>query len=273
MSLPGPPPRRPQLRRGPVAYTFRYLPGLNEYHTIKSSADGQGVDWTLRELMRLWTGEKSRGRPMGLQADIARRCRWRSVKLLRVLRLKWENPAIAIPAPFAPIAADPRVSRVGIEIGSSHCAQKKAHIDIDWFGPAPTRANTATQPGQKPAHNWWKPVVDGAVFEQEFAEGLLHYLEDSLGLAPSGPQPASWSWPPGIAPADALLALTDPAIDQQVLARAAAHGFEGVSLVWHVGNQSYPNPPNALQCASAPGRLGKAFVIRSPDCNPPDPNG
>lgn len=277
MSLPGPPPQRAQPQRGPMAYRFRYVPGSQlEYHTIKSSQSGTdlaGVDWTLTELARLWTGAQSRGPRVGAQANIARMCRWNTVKMLRVLRLRWENPGATVPAPFASIAANPRVSTVGAAIGSKHCANKRAHIDIDWFGPAPSPANTPTPAGQKPSHNWWKPVVDGAVFERSFAESLLHYLEDSLGLQASGAQPAAWSWPPGIAPGDPLTALTDPAIDQQVLARAGSHGFEAIRLVWYVGNQRYRNPPSTLLCDSVPARPGKTFVIKSPDANAPDPNG
>jgi hypothetical protein len=255
-----------------VGYHFRYLPGLNEYHTIKSSADGQGVEWTLRELVQLWTGERPPGVPLASRAHAARQCRWQTVKLLRTLRLVWASPGAAIPAPYAPIAAAPRVSTVGISIGSNLCKYKKAHIDRDWFGPEPSPANTATPPGQAPVHNWWKPAVDGAAFEQHFAEKLLHYLEDSLGLGPSDALPAGWTWPPGTAPADPVAALADATIDQEVLARAANHGFEGLSMVWHVGNQSHPNPPVMLQCSSAAKRNGKAFIIKSPDCNAPDPN-
>lgn len=240
MSLPGPPPRTRQPRRGPAGYHFRYLPGQNEYHTIKSSADGQGVEWTLREVVQLWTGAKARGMNLSPQASIARQCRWQTVKLLRALRLVWASPGTAMPAPYDAIAADPRVSAVGIAIGSNNCRHKKAHIDRDWFGPAPSPANTPTPPGEAPVHNWWKPAVDGAAFEQHFAEQLLHYLEDSLGLEPSGALPASWTWPPGAVPADPVGALDDATIDQQVLAHAATHGFEGVSVRWYVGNQHYP---------------------------------
>lgn len=110
------------------------------------------------------------------------------------------------------------------------------------------------------------------MIEIAFATALMNYLEASLGLGPSGATPASWCWPPQVAPADPVEALDDPAIDAAVEAHAEAHGFDGLSIEWWVGNNSAPNPVQGFTFSTQPAAGRIAFRIESPDCNPPDPN-
>lgn len=263
MSLPGPPPLTPR-RRGPTLYAFPWRPAVSRHHTIKTGASGTGLDYTLRNLVELWTGVRA---APGAQQPLGPNCRWTTVVYLRVLRLVWSGQAV--PAQYQFLVNDPRVSRVGIAIGSKWCDKRQKHIDIDWFGPPPGQGN-----GQG-NQNWWKPPVDGRAFEQAFAEGLLHYLEASLGLDPSDVDPSTWSWPPGLAVADAaasIAALSGPRTAQQVVARAATHGFANIGMEWWIGNQNAPNPIAQPTCGPVMTPAGMVFRVESPDCNPPDPH-
>ncbi len=270
MSLPGPPPGKPQTR-GPLLYRFRFRPAVSRFHTIKSSADGPGRDYTLRELVRIWTGPETTLPPM--RAVAGRHSRWRTVKLLRVMLLTraGAGAGAGVPAVFGAVVSDPRVSQVGIFIGSKWCTKRKKHLDIDWFGPSKAAVNATMQAG-KPTYNWWQPPIDGAATEITFATELMHYLEASLGLPPSGDTPGAWSWPPGVVPADPIAALDDATIDPLVEAQAATHGFDQVSVEWWAGNNGAPNPVQAFTFSAQPTAGGMAFRIESPDCLPPDPN-
>lgn len=270
MSLPGPPPVNPRYR-GPLLYRFPFRRAVSRFHTIKSSADGPGIEYTLRELVRIWTGAVAVLMLPPMRATTGRRNRWKTVKLLRVMLLTRANPGATVPAAFAAVVNDPTVSQVGIRIGSKWCAKRKKHLDIDWFGPSKVAANATMQAG-KPTYNWWQPTIDGAAAEIACATELMHYLEASVGLAPSGVTPAAWSWPQGVAPADPVAALDDPAVDWAVEAQAEARGFDGVSIEWWVGNNGAPNPVQAFAFSTQPTAGGMAFRIESPDCLPPDPN-
>jgi len=270
MSLPGPPPKKPRPR-GPLTYRFRYQPIFSRFHTIKVGADGPGREYTLRELVQIWTGQTLSLPPMRVAAG--RRSRWQTVKLLRVMLLTRANPGMVarVSATFGAVANDPRLSQVGIGIGSEYCKHRKKHLDIDWFGPSKAAVNGAMQ-GGKPTFNWWQPSIDGAATEIALATELLHYLEASLGLGPSGTVPASWCWPRGIAPADPLAALEDPTVDSAVEREAESQGFDGVALEWWIGNSRVLNPLQSFSFSTQPTAGGKAFRIESPDCNPPDKN-
>ena len=164
--------------------------------------------------------------------------RWEAILMLRVLQLRL-HPAIAVAAndfqrigkgsrgrKLRAVFGRGRLSEVG-RYGSSRIRNNQIHIDEDWFG-------TGT-----PFSHWWNSnQFDSGAAEKEATRGLLHFLEATLNLAPSAPDPTTpWSWPAGVEnSADwVTLANTVPAPDVS----ASPH----VILEWHEGEN-----PHALAC-------------------------
>lgn len=266
MSLTDPPPSdSTRMRmRGPGGNRFRYLRGTNKFHTIKASvASGKGKDYSLTNLQQLWT----QGYPLkGMSSTMLSgpEVRWRTVKLLRIVLYKRTAtapvPAGLVPANFQGVWASGRLSTLAVEIGSANIANLHIpHLDIDWFGPQGTAKNC----------NWWRPSCDGAAVEVTVARGLLHYLEASLGLGPSGDTPAEWTWPKGATPASPMDGLSDFSVTAAVLALALQSGFEDIYLEWRIGDINGPPPIVALVTTHVEGHN---FIIETPDVSGPNPN-
>lgn len=264
MSLPGPPSPYGSMKTPP-----EYLANFNSanHHAIRVSAEGYGADNTLRSLARLWNGWQ--GKVVAPNPAAGYAIRWQTVKLLRVLlAIRHGQTAPGGLAPeFQGIAANPRLSQVGIEIGSTYCKMRQKHLDIDWFGPPNAAGRVYNQ------CNWWQPNVDGAAEELRLALALLNYLERSLGLAESGTAPDTWSPPPaGLGALTPLGALSDANVKAQVVAHAAAHGSPTVRLEWWIRNAGGGNPQFTYSPAVHVGDGIPMLSIESPDCNPPDRN-
>ncbi len=264
MSLPGPPSPYGSMKTPP-----EYLANFNfaNHHAIRVSAEADGADNTLRSLARLWNGWQGKG--VALNPAAGHAIRWQTVKLLRVL-LALRHGHVApgdVPPEFQGIAANPRLSQVGIEIGSTYCKMRQKHLDIDWFGPPNAAGRAYNQ------CNWWQPGIDGAAEELRLARALLNYLERSLGLEESGTAPDTWGPPPGgLGALTPLGALSDPNVKAQVIAHAAAHGSQAVRLEWWIRNANGQNPQFTYSPAVHVGDGIPMLRIESPDCNPPDRN-
>ena len=237
MSIPGPPPGMSARTPGSAAYrTWSSAPNPPTYH-----------QQILGDLADRLGGNVSR---------------WHAVLMLRVLRLKQDRFHVS-QSDFAPLAPRPfslfmgtpwvatmcqavysrgRLSEVGIRLGCSSIAADPLHIDIDWFGDEPLPA-------------WWNPAIAAGDAERTATVGLLHFLEESLGLAKSVADPASWSWPAGTnrrAPwAENVVKSIAPPIQA---------GFEALLLEWHEGESS----------TFATGSSGATFWFSTPKAGSSD---
>ena len=245
MSLPGPPPADNETN-----------PGGTEYCIWSSDPDsGEYYQETLGQLADLVSG---------------RLARWRAILMLRVLRLRLERVLIE-PGDFKTLAkwgsANPlkpplglffskgslaqtcrqvyrvgRLSEVGIQLGCRRIIDNPFHIDVDWYGV-------------EPLHHWWNGQFTGMDAEREAARGNLHFLEETVGLLPSPPEPAGWSWPAGTHGAswtEKLLLSPTPKI--------TAPSSE-IVMEWHLGELDHE-----FKC----GWLGSRFWYSTPGTGSPD---
>ena len=138
---------------------------------------------------------------------------------------------------------------------------RRDHLDIDWFGPS----------GDTPSHNWWRPSPDGLAEELKTAQAILHFLEESLGLGPSGGHEDLWTWPPTReAPPDPWAALVSPQMNAAVEDLASEKPRRRLRLEWKVANRNAITQPitEFHFDHSVPGKL----TIITPDADGPDPN-
>lgn len=200
MSLPGPPPPPgTSITPPPVNQPWRIGTSL-PVGQIPPPPPAKYNHPTLESLADIWNngGTNSQG-----QVRTADQMRWDAICLLRGF-LHNQIPA--------------RLSDVGVSIGSNAVAnQKSKHIDVDWYG-------AGSAPG-----NWWKGSINGADAERLSAEGLLHYLERSLGLKPSGTHPSEWSWPGDVQVENPEEAIKDETWGNQVQVKFP------VEIEWWVG--------------------------------------
>jgi hypothetical protein len=249
MSLTEPPPEQvPQVRwRGSGPNRRLYNPLTSRIRLIKvSDANKSARESTLLDLKELWAN--------GLPNKTGPSIRWAVVKRLRAMRLITAHPNAPHPASLSNLYADGRLSTAGWHTWSGECYANKIHIDGDWFGPS-------RQAGVLSGPNWWDADVDGPAAERHVTEKLLHYLEASLGLAPSGVETDEWTWPAGYAPLNQVAALVSAEAEVTVLTAQPASGFNDIRLEWHVGNSFAPNRPTDITCSTT----GHTFMIETPD--------
>ena len=184
MSIPeGPPGGTPGNIQAATQYRY-------QFHSDENAAGKQSV---LVSLVNLWNkGYTSSGGSMPMVS--ATMCRWQTLNLLRLFVYRRENPGVAVgssgeildvpelPTVFKKFWRGPRLSTVGIDVGSLTVKNKAKHIDIDWFGP----------PGSGEGCNWWAEEVDGAAVELLTAKKLIRLLEQGVGVKQGGFQPGEW---------------------------------------------------------------------------------
>lgn len=195
----------------------------------------------------IWSSDPDEGQyyqeTLGELADLlsGRLSRWKAILMLRVLRLRLEGvrfrrrlPPIGlldqrVKGHFGGsrssgntarmcqnVYRSGRLSEVGVQLGCESMIANREHIDIDWYGV-------------EPLPHWWNATFTGLQAEREAARVHLHHLEASFGLGPSGPDPSSWTWPPGTHGetwSEKLLSSKAPKI---------LSGFSELVLQWHEG--------------------------------------
>lgn len=108
--------------------------------------------------------------------------RWRAIKHLRVLRLKWNNLPHAkvaqIQQPYRDTWVEGTLAAVARQLNVARLSA--LHLNGDWFAPSGV--------------NWW--VVDPTgQLERSLTSALLRLLEDSTDLPGNSPvEPLLWTW-------------------------------------------------------------------------------
>lgn len=173
---------------------------------------------TLKKLNESWSKPKNR---------------WNVVKLLRLVRLRLEGQPVEFSQlkkcsqTYRAVFQVGRLSAVGAQTGITQVENNPLHLDIDWFGQEPDLPH------------WWNldDVTVGKDFERASVAGLLHFLEESFGLSPSGIAPADWSWPEGQSGEDwgNMESWGAPSVEV---------GFEQLEFEWHLGRNPGAVVPN-----------------------------
>lgn len=211
--------------------------------------------------------------------------RWTAICMLRLVRLALNGvepdfiQLKKLPYSFRQVYRVGRLSEVAVQTGVADIAANPLHIDIDWFGDGPA------------LDNWWNvPAGVGFGHQAEVlaTQMLLHFLEASMNLAPSGLHPVGaapsstavvllsrynrppwavtvgrqpwklpiqwgWSWPAGAAPNN-----NNWGNMANIAAPPAKARFGSLQFEWHQGKT-----PLQFSCSST----GNVFAFETPNTN------
>ena len=236
-----------------------------KYHYRFHSDDvSVGRQSALVSLVTLWNNGYT---PYGatLPAVSALECRNRTLVLLKLFVVRKQAVAAGsnplnptrpsqLPALFDPFWMAARLSTVAVEIGSVTIKHRKAHIDIDWFGPM----------GTSESSNWWRPSLDGEQAEVDTAQALIAFLEQAIARDLSNASSSRWHW--GAAVEAIALPKGFAGIESRVIPRSVAP----LRLEWWVRDSTWSPPLDSFQFHTADG--GQTLIIETPDVSGPDPN-
>lgn len=264
---PPPPPSPSRSRRRPDSNGVSPAVAMGIRKVKHSDVGVPGMDSMLASLVDLW--EDGYSAPTAtLPLVTGPFLRWVSIKYARIMLLALKShgePPSTLPESCHGFWRNPRLSALGIAIGSSVVARKARHLDIDWFGP----------PGEGATNNWWRPTgtqVDGAQAEFQTCLALLKYLERSINLGESDQSVDSWSWPEGMSQptgeAEAIAALFSEASDAAFLSHVANHAPREVRIEWRISDRN--SSAAATQFTFNIGNDGITLVITTPDADGPD---
>lgn len=267
MSVPeGPPPTTTDDSNAPITkYRFKF-------HSDGNLPGSQSV---LNSLVNIWNlGITPGGGSVTLLS--AEACRWQTLNLLRLFIYRREHPALqglgslippqpgGLPSFFQTFWRSPRLSSVGVEIGSQTIQNKSKHIDIDWFGPI----------GDTESSNWWNPGIDGRQAELDTAKELAKFVEKALGVEPGGVAPEEWTWPQQTKPKDPLEAMGHLHLIPQVNIFQRVIRPTPLRIEWWVRDRRWTQEaaPTAFKFWFDHNDPPQTLFIETPDLDGPDPN-